>query len=64
MNVYVIKIEDIPRVADVLGALLFLILSVYFLAKPDKTTYETALMVCTMLAFAIDVLFVLAFFSK
>jgi ABC-type cobalamin transport system permease subunit len=55
-------LTEIARKADVLGALLFFILSVYFYKKENKTAFEQLLTVSVMTALIVDVTFIFDYY--
>jgi hypothetical protein len=54
---------NIPRIMDILGALLFLLLLIYFIQKKNKDYVEYILMVFVGTAFVIDIIFVIMYFN-
>lgn len=55
-------LTEIARKADMLGAVLFFILSIYFYKKENKTVFEKLLTISVMTAFVVDVTFILDYF--
>lgn len=53
----------VPRIMDILGALLFLLLLIYFIQKKNKDFVEYILMVLVGIAFVLDVTFVVMYFN-
>lgn len=53
--------NGIARAADFLGALLFLILFIYFYNIKDKGYIELGLMVITGISFLIDTVFIVSY---
>ncbi len=50
--------NKVSRLADILGAIFFLILAMYFIKKPKKTYLEILLMIGSIFGFILDLVFV------